>query len=111
MAGSILEAILFDQLAADPAVFAQAQANKHAPKYKGVVKDLVAGDWKLADLINVAADLGVITQDRAKTFDQVLRDYRNFVHPKKEIKAQHSCSEAEALMARGALDGVCNHLK
>jgi hypothetical protein len=39
-----------------------------------------------------------------------LRDYRNFVHPKKELRAQHPCTEAEALMSVGALEGVCNIL-
>ena len=36
--------------------------------------------------------------------------HRNFVHPKKEIRAQHQCAEAEAMMAMGALEGVCNIL-
>jgi hypothetical protein len=49
--------------------------------------------------------------ERARTIDQVLRDYRNFVHPKKEIRAEHACSEAEALLAKGALDGVCNYFE
>ncbi len=48
---------------------------------------------------------------RTEPIDQVLRDYRNFVHPKKELKAQHSCDEAEAFMSVGALEGVCNILK
>lgn len=105
MAGSILEAILYDLLSADPTRKAQAIANARAPK-----RDLTKGEWWLHDLIEVATDLGLLPQDRAKTFDQVLRDYRNFVHPKKEIKAAHPCTEAEAFMAKGALDAICNHL-
>jgi hypothetical protein len=73
------------------------------------VKNLTGGDWTLHDMIEVAADIGLIPNDRSKTFDQVLRDYRNFVHPKKEVRAGHPCTEAEAMMAKGALDGVCNH--
>jgi len=38
-----------------------------------------------------------------------LRDYRNFIHPKKEIRTGYPCTEAEAFMAKGALDAVCNH--
>lgn len=111
LAGSILEAILFDQLASDPLMLAKANASKGAPKDKSkTVLDLVAGDWKLASLIQVAAEINVIPADRAKSIDQVLRDYRNFVHPKKELRAQHSCNEAEALMSVGALEGVCNIL-
>jgi hypothetical protein len=50
-------------------------------------------------------------QARAASIDQVLRDYRNFVHPRKELKAAHHCTEAEATLAKGALDVVCNHLE
>ena len=111
LAGSILEAVLFDQLTTDPAVRSRAEASAKAPKVSGKVKDLAAGEWKLAELIEVAVDINVLPADRAKSFDQVLRDYRNFVHPKKEIKAQHPCTEAEAMMAIGALEGACNILK
>ena len=112
LAGSIMEAILLDQLARDPSIAAKAKLSKWAPKDKtGTVLDLVAGDWKLFALIGVSVDIGVLPADRAKSFDQVLRDYRNFVHPKKELRAQHPCTEAEALMSVGALEGVCNILK
>ncbi|MFO1044524.1 MAG: hypothetical protein U0941_22350 [Planctomycetaceae bacterium] len=109
MAGSILEAILFDQLENDPAKKVLALAAGSAPKYKGVVIADLA-EWKLIKLIEVAVEVGVLNPDRAKSIDQVLRDYRNFVHPKKEIRAKHPCTEAEALMSKGALDGVYNHL-
>jgi hypothetical protein len=110
MAGSILEAILFDQLENDPAKKALALAAASAPRVKGgaVITDI--SEWKLFKLIEVSVEIGVLNPDRAKSIDQVLRDYRNFVHPKKEIRAQHPCTEAEALMAKGALDGVYNHL-
>lgn len=106
LAGSILEALLYDQLSTDPTIRASAIANPHAPN-----KDLLAGKWTLADLIEVSVDLGMLPKERAKTFDQILRDYRNFVHPKKELRAQHPCEEAEALMSVGALEGVCNILE
>lgn len=114
MAGSIVEAILFDQLAA-PAVKASAEASPKAPKRSdGTPRDLSSNTskdkWTLENLIDVAVDLKILPQERAKTFDQVLRDYRNFVHPKKELRSAHPCTEAEAFMAKGALDGLCNHL-
>ena len=112
LAGSILEALLFDQLATDPAIRARAEASTKAPTDRsGNVKDLAAGEWTLEKLIDVAVDIQVLPSDRAKSFDQVLRDYRNFVHPKKEIRARHQCTEAEAMMSIGALEGVCNILK
>ncbi len=105
MAGSILEAILYDILTIGQSVLLRAAASNKAPKNKDINK----GEWRLIDLINVSTDIGILTVDRACTIDQVLRDYRNFIHPKKEIKAQHECSEAEAYLAIGALDGICNY--
>jgi hypothetical protein len=112
LAGSILEALLFDRLTTDPLIRTRAEASAEAPRDRSrSVKDLAAGEWKLQNLIDVAVDINVLPAERAKSFDQVLRDYRNFVHPKKEIRAQHQCTEAEAMMAIGALEGVCNILK
>jgi hypothetical protein len=111
LAGSILEALLYDALTRDPETSAKANAARSAPKYKGKVKPIESTDWRLADLIDVASELQILSAERAKTIDQVLRDYRNFVHPKKEIRAEHACTEAEALLAKGALDGVCNHFE
>src|SRR5262249_46969295 len=115
LAGSILEAILYDQLTRDAARVAAAMASPKAPRKKGgVVKDITQdtaeAEWRLSDLIDVCVDLTILPQARADTIDQVLRDYRNFVHPRKELKAAHPCAEAEATLAKGALDAVCNHL-
>ncbi len=104
MAGSILEAILFDVLASDPAIRAKALASTLAPKNS-------MEDWRLESLIKVAADIGVLPSKRATTFDQVLRDYRNFVHPKKEIRSGHPCREGEAQLAIGGLNAVCDLLE
>ena len=68
-------------------------------------------DWRLENLIKVAADIGVLPEKRATTFDQVLRDYRNFVHPKKEIRSGHPCQEGEAQLAIGGLNAVCDILE
>jgi hypothetical protein len=104
MAGSILEAILFDILTSDLAMNARALASSKAPG--GSIQG-----WRLEHLIAVAADIGVFTAQRADTFDQVLRDYRNFVHPKKEIRSGHPCGEGEAQLAIGGLNAVCDVLE
>jgi len=110
MAGSILESILYDVLSS-PAYIHNAMNSSKAPKKRnGNVIDISTGNWKLISLIEVATDIGVLPAQRAASIDQVLRDYRNFVHPKKEIKSEHPCTEAEAYMSKGCLDGVCNHL-
>lgn len=80
MAGSILEAVLYDVLTKDQSALSKATSSAKAPKGKDITK----GEWKLSNLIEVATDTGILPQDRANTVDQVLRDYRNFVHPKKK---------------------------
>lgn len=110
LAGSVLEAILYDQLSNDATNNAAALAATSAPRrHSGAVIPHI-GDWKLIKLIEVSAEINVLSAARAQSIDQVLRDYRNFVHPTKEIRAAHPCSEAEAMMSKGALDGVYNHL-
>jgi hypothetical protein len=111
MAGSILEAILFDVLT-NPRFNSRAVSSTKVPtnNHTGLpITDLEK--WRLQNLIEVAEDISILPPKRAKSIDQVLRDYRNFVHPKREVKSQHACTEAEALMAKGGLDGVCNHLE
>jgi hypothetical protein len=112
IAGSILEAILHDVLSA-PNRVAQTNASTKGAKAKGGVPIDITVDpdaWKLVHLIEVATDTGILPSHRADTVDQVLRDYRNFVHPLKEIQAGHECGEVEAGLAKYALDGVCDHL-
>jgi len=104
LAGSILEAILLDQLSSSNNA-PKALASSFAPKKKD------KGSWGLATLINVSVDIGIITGDRGNSVDQVIRDYRNFVHPSKELRSKHPCNEAEAMMAVGALEGVCKILE
>jgi len=112
MAGSILEAILHDVLTSDPVTRAKAEASTAAPRSKsGKVRNIDKGEWRLHDLIEVSAEINVLPRARVSAIDQILRDYRNFVHPNKEIRAGYPCTEAEALMAKGALDSVCNHLE
>ena len=111
LSGSILEAVLYDVLE-NPKYYTQALAATKAPKDRsGVVIDLKTKEWKLINLINVAEEIGVLPTARANAIDQILRDYRNFVHPKKELRSQFPCTEAEAFLAKGALDSVLNHFE
>lgn len=110
LAGSILESILLDQLTVSDDVRTRALSCRSAPRDRtGTVLSLES--WKLHSMISVATEIGILPEARSRTVDQVLRDFRNFVHPKKEIRSAHPCTEAEAWMSKGALDGVCNHLQ
>lgn len=104
MAGSILEAILHDVLTSDPT--RQAAALASPEKGNGPIER-----WDLVDLIEVAVDIRILPKERGKSIDQVLRDFRNLVHPKKEVRTKISCKEPEAYLAKGNLDAVCDHLE
>jgi hypothetical protein len=114
MAGSILEAILHDQLTRDRERVTLSMAWPDAPKNKGVVRDIEKDDrdneWVLAKLIGCAAHLTILDKSDAGAIHRALRDYRNFVHPRVEIRNAHQCTEAEATMAKGTLDMICNRL-
>lgn len=79
-----------------------------APKVAGTktVKDFK--DWTLNDMINVAYDLNWIHPTR-HSFSQMLRDYRNFVHPNLEARMnfrfdKQSCDLAIAVLQNVVLD-------
>lgn len=107
MAGSILEAVLHDALSKDSVTLAAALGSKHAPKGH---KAPNLENWTLHHLIEVAGDMKIIPPGRLNAIDQSLRDYRNYVHPSVEIRTGYPCTEAEAYMAKGALDSVLNQL-
>jgi hypothetical protein len=108
IAGSILEAVLFDRLA-DVKWATQAKASSAAKDSKG--NAIKPDDWKLCHLIDIAVEIKLLPKDPADTIHRVLRDYRNFVHPKKEVRASHACTEAEAMLSFGALNSVCNYIE
>ncbi len=58
-----------------------------------------------------STDIGVLPAERANAIDQVLREFRNLIHPAKEVRTKLKCTEAEAMMARGNLDMVYAHLE
>jgi hypothetical protein len=114
LAGSILEAVLYDQLTIGSTIPHLAMQWPSAPtKRGGVVRDILsdrsADKWELFHLIDVADHLQMLPEGGKATVHQVLREYRNFVHPRKEIRDGHACREPQAMMAVGALDGICDH--
>ena len=109
MAGSILEAVLFDQLANH--AWHPKAINSPKSKHKKKGTPIPPDDWTLENLIDISMDIGRLPKDPANTIHQVIRDYRNFVHPKKEIRTAHECTEAEGMLSLGALNSVCNYLE
>jgi len=82
LCGSILEGLLLGAACASPQKFNQAP---NSPRDRaGNVKRFA--DWRLAELIDVACDLGLLKLD-VKKFSHVLRDFRNYIHPYQQMSS------------------------
>ena len=83
MMGGILEAILLARINSTPDK-TMILSSKYAPTDKITNKVLPLQSWTLKHYIDVAHDVKWITQS-AKDIGETLRDYRNYVHPYKEL--------------------------
>jgi hypothetical protein len=79
MMGSMLEGFLLGIMLKQPK-FANTAAL--APKKDGKVKQFY--DWKLAEMIDVAHEIGWIQLD-VKKFSHALREFRNLIHPHEQL--------------------------
>lgn len=119
LSGSILEAVLYDRLTRDAAAVVASMGSTRAPKKSaakgGGVKDIALDDydnqWSLSDMIKVACDLGVLPYDNEKAIHQVLREYRNYVHPRFEVQAGILIGEGHATASKGMLDVMLDQIK
>jgi len=95
MMGGILEGLLLakiNQLSNQAPVFTAASA----PRDKAG-KTLLLKDWTLKNYIDVAHELKWITT-AAKDIGEVMRDYRNYIHPQKELSHGITLVEGDAQM-------------
>lgn len=95
MMGGILEGLLLatiNQLSNMAPVFTATSA----PRDK-LGKTLPLKDWTLKNNIDVAHELKWITT-AAKDISEVMRDYRNYIHPQKELSHGVTLVEADAQM-------------
>ena len=109
MCGSILEAILLGKAEQEIERF---NRSKKAPRTtEGKVKRL--HEWKLADLIDVASELGILNPDIHK-FGHGLRDFRNYIHPNQQIKSGFMPNKHTAKMCvqalRAAFAGIAGEM-
>ncbi|MGB8656739.1 MAG: hypothetical protein WCE90_03015 [Candidatus Zixiibacteriota bacterium] len=101
LAGSIIEALLLEALLKDSP---KAKIAPKAPKENELRK------WHLNSLIEVAEELGKIEQDTTQ-FSYVVKDYRNLIHPGKEIRIKLKPKPEEAEIAFQVLKKVIRDLK
>jgi len=80
LCGSVLEAVLLGAAQKEPAKFNCSTASPKQPD--GSVKRF--HEWSLAQLIDVACDVGLIKLD-VKKFSHGLRDFRNYIHPYEQM--------------------------
>jgi hypothetical protein len=95
MMGGILEGLLLARILQLPNMTPVFTA-KLAPKDRGG-KTLPLKEWGLKNYIDVAYELGWITTT-AKDVGEVLRDYRNYIHPQKELSHGVSLGPSDAEM-------------
>jgi hypothetical protein len=89
LSGGAIEAILLDLLQANQA---QALAASKAPGKPDLTR------WDLADLINVAVELKLVS-DGVEKLSHPVREYRNLVHPGVEVRTGLKFGEQEAKIA------------
>ena len=84
MMGGLLEALFVSRanMMADKTPLTSAAS---APKDKGTGKTINYQDWMLDSYIKVGHELKWITES-AKDIADKLKEYRNFVHPAKELR-------------------------
>lgn len=91
LCGSVLEAVLLGAAQLEPARFNRTSGS---PKRRdGSVKPF--HEWKLAQFIDVASELGVLKLD-VKKFSHGLRDFRNYIHPYEQMRSGFSPDEHTA---------------
>ena len=96
MMGSLLEALLLARANRldDKSVLFKA---KSAPIDSATKKPLKLQQWTLRHYIDVAHELDWIGNS-AKDVGETLRDYRNYIHPEKELKHNMHLTEQDARM-------------
>jgi len=83
MMGGLLEALLLARVHRETDKTRVFRCSS-VPRDKGTGKSLMLQEWTLRNYIDVAHELGWITSS-AKDLGEVVRDYRNYIHPHKEL--------------------------
>jgi hypothetical protein len=93
MMGGLLEAILLARINREPDKSRVFKANKAPKDLKGSTRSLK--DWTLSDYIKVSHELRWISVP-VKDVGEVLRDYRNYIHPYKQFIQDLNLSSDDA---------------
>jgi hypothetical protein len=108
MMGGLLESLLLARINREPNKQPIFTA-KAAPKDPKTQQTLSLREWTLADYITVAHELRWIPQS-VKDVSEVVRDYRNYIHPQKELTHQIALTVGDARMFWEVSKAISAHL-
>lgn len=99
LCGGILEGMLLDALGRD--------AERARAKYKGKKRSL--NMWSLDELVNTANAIGIL-EGSDLHLSRALQEYRNLVHPGRQVRKKIIVGEDQATVARVAVRSVLQAL-
>mgnify|MGYP000901075011 CR=1 FL=1 len=103
--GSTLEGILLGFTSQYPEKY--GRANSSPKDRKGKVKNF--DKWNLNDFINVSSEIGFLEKD-VKQFSHYLRDFRNYIHPHKQLEDKFNPNKHTALICEQVLKAAIYEL-
>jgi hypothetical protein len=104
LCGSTLEGLLYEVAKSHPARYNQTSC---APRRAGAVRPLA--EWTLNDLVKASRELGVLGEDVSK-FAHAVREFRNYVHPRQQVKESFRPRRVTAQIARHVLRAAIEDL-
>jgi len=104
--GSLLEGLLLGVLQRNPRIANQAP---NSPKDPKTDKPKYFWDWKLAEMIDVAHEVGWLDLD-VKKFSHSLREFRNLIHPYQQMATRCSPDEDTCGIEWLVVQAACNDL-
>lgn len=107
MMGGLIEGLLMARVNKEPDK-KPAFTAKAAPKDK-TGTTLRLKEWMLKDYIDVAHELKWITRS-AKDVSSVLRDYRNYIHPQKELSHGVVLTKSDSKLLWEIAKGIATQL-
>jgi hypothetical protein len=108
MMGGLLESLFLARVNREPSKQPIFTA-KAAPKDPKTQQALSLREWTLGDYIAVAHELRWIPQS-VRDVSEVVRDYRNYIHPQKELTHQIALTVGDARMFWEVSKAISSHL-
>jgi hypothetical protein len=104
LCGSTLEGLLYEVAKSHPAEYNRTSS---APRRAGAVRPLP--EWTLNDLVNASRELGLLGEDVSK-FAHAVREFRNYIHPRQQVKESFRPRRVTAQIARHVLHAAIEDL-